>query len=128
MQGSGEISRNRLALARLENSARQPTGLDAVVVLDQLRSGYIRFQAQIASQESKLKRSMTAAEYMSDLQRARGTERDIFLSRLRAIVHESPNAQNPLPKDIFRRPYDEWYGVKDDGKLAGRLSVRKSQC
>ena len=122
MQGSGEITRNPLALARLENSSQQSTGLDAVVVLDQMRSGYIRFQAQIAAQESKLKRSMTTSEYMSELQRARGTERDIFLSRLRVIVHESANAQNPLPKDIFRGPYDEWYGVKDDGQI-GRMFV-----
>jgi hypothetical protein len=41
---------------------------------------------------------------------------------LRVIVHESPNAQNPLPKDIFRGPYDEWYGVKDDGQI-GRTFV-----
>lgn len=119
MYGSGEVTRNRITVAPSE---QQSAGLDAVVVLDQLRSGYIRFKAQIAAQESKLKRNMTAAEYMSELQRARGTERDILLSRLRVIVHESPNAQNPLPKYIFRGPYDEWYGVQDDGQI-GRTFV-----
>jgi hypothetical protein len=65
---------------------------------------------------------MSDTEYMAELYKARGTERDIFLSRLRVIVHESPNAQNPLPKDIFRGPYDEWYGLKDDGQI-GRTFV-----
>ena len=99
-----------------------PATLDAVIVLDQLKTGYLRFKRNIAAQELRTGRSLSDTEYMSELQRARGTERDIFLSRLRVIVHESPNAQNPLPKDIFRGPYDEWYGVKDDGRI-GRMFV-----
>jgi hypothetical protein len=96
----------------------RPEILDAVIVLDQLRTGYLRFRAHIATQESKAKRMLTDAEFLSELQRARGTERDIMLSRLRVIVHENPNSQNRLPRELFRGPSDEWYSVQDDGQIS----------
>lgn len=115
--GGSEIVRGSSALAQNERGQQQPRRLDAVVVIDRLRTGYLRFQAQIAEQESKLKRTMPPGDYALELYRARGTERDILLSRLRVIVHKNPNASNPLPNEIFRGPYDEWYGIQDDGQI-----------
>ncbi|HTR27403.1 MAG TPA: hypothetical protein VMI10_25765 [Terriglobales bacterium] len=111
-----EVIRNP-ALLQKESGQRRPRTLDAVVVIDRLRIGYLRFQAQIAAQEIKLKRTISPADYMLELQHARGTERDILLSRLRVIVYQNPNASNPLPKDIFRGSYDEWYGSQNDGVI-----------
>jgi hypothetical protein len=33
-----------------------------------------------------------------------------------------PDGANPLPKEVFRGPYDEWYGVATDGQI-GRTFV-----
>lgn len=100
----------------------RPSALDAVIVLDQLRTGYLRFRALVGAQESRLGRPLSDTEYISELHKARGTERDIVLSRLRVIVHENPDGANPLPKEVFRGPYDEWYGAATDGQI-GRTFV-----
>jgi hypothetical protein len=124
MRGGSEVPERITKGPKHEDLADEGVSraLDAVVVLDQLRTGFHRFGAHVAAQESRIGRPLSDTEYMAELYKARGTERDIFLSRLRVIVHESPNAQNPLPKNIFRGPYDEWYGVKDDGQI-GRTFV-----
>jgi hypothetical protein len=89
-----------------ERNDRGP--LDAVVVLEQLRTGYIRFKGHVCELEARNGRALSESEYIAELHRARGTERDIVLSRLRVVVHENPDGANPLPKEIFRGPYDEW--------------------
>jgi hypothetical protein len=124
MRGGGEIPERITKGRKHEDVADEGVSraLDAVVVLDQLRTGFLRFRAHVAAQESRIGRPLSYTEYMAELYKARGTERDIFLSRLRVIVHESLHAQNPLPKDIFRGPYDAWYGVQDDGQI-GRTFV-----
>ena len=117
-----ETRRHYRSLLKPESSPEEIAGLDAVIVLDQLKTGLLRFKAHVVAEESKMKRSLTPVEYMAELQRARGTERDILLSRLRVIVHESMNPRNPLPRDVFRGPYDEWYGRSEDGQI-GRIFV-----
>lgn len=125
MRDSGEMigreTENRTTEERTEEGSG-PRPLDAVIVLDQLRTGYLRFRAHVTAQESKLSRPLSDTEYVSELHKARGTERDIMLSRLRVIVHEHPQVQNPLPKDVFRGSYDEWYGAREDGQI-GRTFV-----
>ena len=114
--GRPEMIRNS-ALPQKESCQQRPRSLDAVVVIDRLRIGYLRFQAQIAAQEIKLKRTVSPADYMLELQHSRGTERDILLSRLRVIVYQNPNPSSPLPKDMFRGPYDEWYGSENGDQI-----------
>ena len=117
----GRETENRATEKRTEEGSG-PSPLDAVIVLDQLRTGYLRFRAHVTAQESKLGRPLSDTEYVSELHKARGTERDIMLSRLRVIVHEHPQEQNPLPKDVFRGSYDEWYGVRKDEQV-GRIFI-----
>jgi len=121
MRDSGEMigrgAENRSTEGWTEEGSG-PSPLDAVIVLDQLRTGYLRFRAQVTAQESKVGKPLSDTEYVSALHKARGTERDIMLSRLRVVVHENPDAQNPIPKDVFRGPYDEWYGVGEDGRVS----------
>jgi hypothetical protein len=38
------------------------------------------------------------------------------------IVHQNPDGANPLPKEVFRGPCDERYGVREDGQI-GRTFV-----
>jgi len=102
-------------------------GLDAVIVLDQLRTGYLRFRAHVATQESKIGRPLTDTEYTAELYKARGTERDVILSRLRVVVHEYPNPKRRLPAEIFRGAYDEWYGVRDDGQVGRTFAGEEIQ-
>jgi hypothetical protein len=40
---------------------------------------------------------------------------------LRAVVHENPDARNPLTRDLFNGPFDERYGM--DGSCVRRVFV-----
>lgn len=125
IRDSGDAFQRTTNSDRTADPAEQtsrPSALDAVIVLDQLRTGYLRFRAHVGAQESKIGRPLSDTEYVSELHKARGTEKDIVLSRLRVIVHENPDGANPLPKEIFRGPYDEWYGVGTGGQI-GRTFV-----
>jgi hypothetical protein len=123
MRDSDDTLRAKVEVnADQERTHSGPSPLDAVIVLDQLRTGYLRFRAHVGAEESRIGKPLSDTEYVSELHKARGTERDIMLSRLRVIVHQNPKAQSPLPKDAFRGPYDEWYGVLKDGQI-GRTFV-----
>jgi len=50
------------------------------------------------------------AEAWEMYEKAHGTERDYALQELRVVVYENPTARKPLPKEMFRGPYDERYG------------------
>jgi hypothetical protein len=120
MRDSGEaLKGNSNARVDEERKPQQsaPGPLDAVIVLEQLRTGYLRFKAHVRAQEARTGKPLSESEYLAELHRARGTERDFILSRLRVIVHENPDGSNPLPKDVFRGPYDEWYGTAKDGQI-----------
>lgn len=124
MRDTGETLRPKAEerAIKLSGERSDPSPLDAVIVLEQLRTGYIRFKGHIRELEARNGRALSESEYIAELHRARGTERDIVLSRLRVIVHENPDGANPLPKEIFRGPYDEWYGATQDGQI-GRTFV-----
>lgn len=123
MRDSDDTVRGKIEVDSTEERRQPgPSPLDAVIVLDQLRTGYLRFRAHVEAQESRIGRPLSDTEYVSELHKARGTERDIMLSRLRVIVHERPKAQSPLPKAAFRGSYDEWYGVREEGQI-GRTFV-----
>lgn len=128
IRGAGEALRGNAKHREHNNlDATAPSALDAVIVLDQLRTGYLRFRAHVTAQELKIGRSLSDAEYMAELYRARGSERDVILSRLRVVVHEHPNPKRPLPAEIFRGPYDEWFGLQQNGRIGRTFAGEEIQ-
>jgi len=89
--------------------------LSAVLVIERLPVGQRRFQFAVRDHERHLARPLTAEEYWQEIDKSRGTERDLSLSQLRVVVHENPLARVPLP-DVFHGPYDERYGLSN-GRL-----------
>lgn len=124
MRGAGDASdgSTKTRERRGVDDEKASRVLDAVIVLDQLRTGYLRFRAHIGALEAKTGRPLTDTEYMAELYKARGTERDVILTRLRVVVHEHPNPKRRLPAEIFCGPYDERFGMQEDGRI-GRIFV-----
>jgi len=92
--------------------------ISAIVALDLLPVGRIRFDTHIEQLERKRKEEVGVEEYTQLIESLRGTERDTTLIQLRGVVHENPYAREGLglPVDLFKGPYDERYGWKD-GKI-----------
>jgi hypothetical protein len=67
----------------------------------------------VKQREQGLGRRLTFEEHFEAMNKARGTERDFSLTQLRVVVCENPYARVPLPREIFRGPYDETYGVDE---------------
>ncbi len=88
--------------------------ISSVIVLQNVAVGQRRFRKGLKQREKELGRSLTLEEFQRELDRAHGTERDGSLSQLRVVVHENPYARLPLPRDLFRGPYDERYGAEDN--------------
>jgi hypothetical protein len=88
----------------------QNTSVSAILVLEQFRIGYRRFEIELHRKERELSRKLTWEEHMAMVNEARGTERDNRLRELRVVICENPYARIPLPKELFRGPYDERYG------------------
>lgn len=91
----------------------QNSTISAVVVLQQMGVGKRRFDIAVKQREQELGRRLTFEEHFEAMNKARGTERDISLTQLRVVVCENPYARFPLPREIFRGPYDERYGVDE---------------
>jgi len=92
--------------------------ISAILVLNFLPVGRIRFDAYIDELEAKRGQQVGVEEYTNLIEELRGTERDTSLVQLRAVLHENPYARSGLefPKELCRGPYDERYGTKD-GKI-----------
>jgi hypothetical protein len=75
--------------------------------------GKRRFDIHVNATENQLRCRFTLEEYLEEIDRARGTERDISLSQLRLVICENPYCYTPLPRAIFCGPYDERYGVDE---------------
>jgi hypothetical protein len=91
----------------------QNSTISAVVVLQQMGVGKRRFDIAMKQWEQELGRELTFEEHFEAMSNARGTERDMSLTQLRVVVCENPYARVPLPREIFRGPYDETYGVDE---------------
>jgi|SRR6516165_11282144 hypothetical protein len=91
--------------------------LDAVIILEQIPIGFLRFQKHMSSWKTTKRRRPDDEEYLSELQRKLGTESDITLAQLRVVVHENPFSVRPLPRDLFHGPYDKRYGLREDGEI-----------
>ena len=94
----------------------QNTTLSAVIVLELLDIGQRRFTADLRRRERELGGKLGVEAFWHLIERARGTERDVSLRQARVVVHENPYARIHLPKNIFRGPYDERYGVGSEGE------------
>ena len=79
------------------------------MVLRQYMVGAKRFEIAMKRKESELGRTLELLEFWQETEQARGTALDLSLSQLRVIVHENPFARIPLPRELFRGPYDERY-------------------
>lgn len=99
-------------------SGLQPVGpqnqtISAVLALDLLPVGSIRFHAYIERLEHERREEVGVEEFTKLIEDLRGTERDTTLMQIRGVVHENPYARYKLPEELFRGPYDERYGPKD---------------
>jgi hypothetical protein len=89
--------------------------ISAILTLDLLPVGRIRFDTYIEQLEHERKAEVGVEEYTQLIENLRGTDRDTTLIQIRGVVHENPYARQGLglPSDLFKGPYDEWYGSKD---------------
>ena len=95
---------------RWDSGEPHKSNVSAIVVLEHLKVGQIRFRATYSRSEGKLGTVERAVKMWEAETRARGTKRDASLSELRVVVYENPYASKRLPKGVFCRPYDERYG------------------
>jgi len=98
----------------------QPIGpqnqtISAILVLDLLPVGRIRFDAYIEQLERGRQEEVGVEEYTQLIEDLRGTDRDTTLIQLRGVLHENPYARQGFgfPRELFKGPYDERYGSKD---------------
>jgi hypothetical protein len=95
-----------------EGRATEPRNLNtsAVIVLERLGVGERRFKVELRRNERERKK-LSRAEAWEILEKAQGTENDYASQKLRVVVCENPGARRPLPREMFRGPYDERYGA-----------------
>lgn len=89
--------------------------ISAILALDLLPVGRIRFDAYIEQLEHERKAEVGVEEYTRLIENLRGTDRDTTLIQIRGVVHENPHARQGLglPSELFKGPYDERYGLKE---------------
>jgi hypothetical protein len=87
--------------------------ISALLVLEQMGVGRRRFDIALTRRKAELGRRLTLDEHLEEIEKARGTERDVSLSQLRVVVCENPYARISLPRELFRGPYDERYGLDE---------------
>ncbi|MGO9275037.1 MAG: hypothetical protein ACLQOO_33195 [Terriglobia bacterium] len=84
--------------------------ISAILVLQQMPVGKRRFDIVMKRRQQELGCRLTFDEHFEMMNKSRGTERDVSLTQLRVVVCENPYARIPLPREVFRGPYDETYG------------------
>jgi hypothetical protein len=94
----------------------QNTTISAILALEQMGVGRRRLNIALTRRKAQLGRTLTLDEHLEEIDKARGTERDVSLSQLRVVVCENPYARIPLPRELFRGPYDERYGLDEATK------------
>ncbi len=91
--------------------------ISAIIVLDLLPVGDRRFKSYILHLERELRREVDWEEHLQLANECRGTDRDVTLTQLRAVVHENPDARIQLPQELFSGPWDERYGRDQDRRI-----------
>ena len=92
----------------------QNTTISAILVLDLLPVGRLRFDARVSELERAQDSELGVEEYTRLIEQSRGTADDTSLIQLRVVVHENPHARVKLPEEVFRGPYDERYGWRNE--------------
>jgi hypothetical protein len=89
--------------------------ISAILTLDLLPVGRIRFDTYIEQLEQGRKEEVGVEEYTQLIENLRGTDRDTTLIQVRGVVHENPYARDglDLSRELFKGPYDERFGWKD---------------
>lgn len=93
----------------------QNTTISAIVVLEHLEVGKLRFDLEVFRKERETGRDLAYEEFARMIDRHRGTECDISLTQIRAVVCQNPYARIQFPHGILHGPYDEVFGVTDGG-------------
>ncbi len=109
----------RAKMVRLKDGqpiAPQNTTITAIVVIEQMEIGRRRFEIEVEQLRRDRRDRLGIKEFRRLLQNARGTERDVTLRQLRVVVCENPWGRVVFPREIFRGPYDELYGLDEMSK------------
>ena len=96
--------------------APQNRTISAIIVLGRVAAGRRLLHAHLKRQEALLGRRFDFEELAAELKAHKGTGSDPRHRPLRVTVHENPYARMPVPRDLFRGPYDERYG-ESDGRI-----------
>jgi hypothetical protein len=91
----------------------QNTTISSILVLQHFMVGQKRFEIAVRQQERLLGRQLELPEFMDQIDRTKGTSKDLSISQPRVIVHENPFGRIPLPNELFRGPYDERYAARE---------------
>lgn len=83
--------------------------ISAILVLQRYMVGARRLEMAIEGKEKQLGPKVGRLEYLNEIEFARATGLDPSVSQLRVVVHENPFSRIPLPRELFRGPYDERY-------------------
>ncbi len=110
---SRQVFTKRGMMIRYEAArAVEPRNLNtsAIIALEWLDVGQRRFSVEVRRVKREKVREPSRAELVEMFEQAQGT----FEQReLRVIVCENPYVPKRLPEEMFRGPYDEWYGPAD---------------
>jgi hypothetical protein len=93
--------------------APQNQTVSAILVLGRVAAGERLFHAELRQREAQSGQRVGVEELLQELELTRGTRLDTRWRPLRIVVHENPYARIPLPRELFRGPWDERYGGLD---------------
>lgn len=96
----------------------QNTTISAIIALERLGVGSREFRVMVAAKEAAEERRLSWAEFVELMQADREKN---YRQVLRTMVYENPYAAVPLPRDLFRGPYDERWGPIENKPLIGRV-------
>jgi hypothetical protein len=96
----------------------QNTTISAIIALERLGVGGREFRVMVAAKEAAEDRRLPWTEFFELLQVDREKNNRHVL---RTMVYENPYAAIPLPRDLFRGPYDERWGMFENEPLIGRI-------
>lgn len=103
-----------------ENQKPRSTQFSSVIILEKLPIGQIRLSQLLDEREKNMPKDLNtvakAASTWSFIQALKAKGFDGSETALRVIVYENPYATLPLPRGLFRGPYDERWGSEKPGR------------
>jgi len=104
---------------RWESGEPHKSNVSAIIVLEHLNVGEMRFLAIPTRAQRGSCRAERFAKAWEEAKLARRTQRDVSLRELRVVVYKNPYANKKLPGGAFCGAYDERYGRR--GKEIRRI-------